>query len=72
MDRTMGQTIERIMTICGAMPNPAAHRHYLEQLPTRQLQQRLQDLQASEEHHAGRWVGGECRVNTLEVARADD
>ena len=51
-------TITRIMTICGDMPNAAAHRHYLEQLPVSHQEQRLADLLESEKKHAGRWYGG--------------
>lgn len=56
----MTETINRIMQLCGEMPNPAAHRHYLEQLKQRELMQRLQDLEDNEALHAGRWVGGRC------------
>lgn len=61
----MTATIERIMQLCGDMPNPAAHRHYLEQLRTRELQQRLADLEASEARHGGRWVAGRCRMKEV-------
>jgi len=50
--------IPQIMALCGEMPDATAHRHYLEQLPPRQLQQRLDDLLESEKKHAGRWYGG--------------
>lgn len=50
--------ITRIMSLCGDMPNATRHRHYLEQLPAPQLQRRLEDLEASEKQHAGRWYGG--------------
>lgn len=51
-------TVDRIMTICGPMPNALAHRHYLEQLHPRQQQARLDALLESEARHAGRWFGG--------------
>lgn len=50
--------VTRIMMLCGDMPNAARHRHYLEQLPVAQLQQRLEYLTASEKRHSGRWYGG--------------
>lgn len=52
----MNPTIKHIMAICGDMPNPFAHRHYLEQLNPLQLQARLDDLRESEQKHAARWV----------------
>jgi hypothetical protein len=51
-------TIDAILALCGEMPDAAKHRHYLEQLPARQLAQRLEDLRASEKKHADRWYGG--------------
>lgn len=42
-------TVDRIMVLSGSMPNALAHRHYLEQLPPRQQQNRLDDLVESEE-----------------------
>lgn len=50
--------ITRILAICGDVPSVEKHRHYLEQLPAMQLQRRLEDLEASEKKHAGRWYGG--------------
>lgn len=51
-------TIDHIMRLCGDMPNALAHRHYLEQLPGAQQEQRLEDLRDSEKKHAARWYGG--------------
>lgn len=42
-------TVDRIMALSGSMPNPLAHRHWLEQLPPRQQKSRLDDLIESEE-----------------------
>lgn len=41
--------VDRIMALSGSMPNAEAHRHYLEQLPLRVQQARLDDLVESEE-----------------------
>lgn len=42
-------TVDRIMALSGSMPNPLAHRHWLEQLPPRHQKARLDDLIESEE-----------------------
>lgn len=42
-------TVDRIMALSGSMPNPLAHRHYLEQLKPLQQQARLDALIESEE-----------------------
>ena len=50
--------IQEILQLSGDMPNAAQFQHYLEQLPTPHVQQKLADLRASEQRHAGRWYGG--------------
>ena len=50
--------ITQILAICDNTCDAARFRHHLEQLRPHELQAHLAALQQSEEHHAGRWVGG--------------
>lgn len=50
----MTTTTRQIMAICNNTPKPEAHQRYLEGLSEPERQQRLADLQASEQRHFGR------------------
>lgn len=50
----MSATLDRIRALSGEMPDWARHCRHLGRLPLTQLEQRLRDLEDSEERHARR------------------
>ena len=48
----MNAIIENILKAAGDMPNPAAHRRYLESLPTAALEARLKELHLTSERRS--------------------